>query len=107
MLELYKNIKNRRKELNMTQTELALKIGYADKSSIARIEKGEIDLPLSKVKEFAAALEIDTNDLLGDGYYNEVPDYVPGTVEVIDLYSKATPEQRKAVLNLLRSFVTD
>lgn len=35
----------------------------------------------------------------------EVPEYVPGTVEIIDLYSKATPEQRQAVLNLLRSFV--
>ena len=36
-----------------------------------------------------------------------IPDYVPGTVEIIDLYSKATPEQRQAVLNLLRSFVPD
>ena len=37
----------------------------------------------------------------------DIPDYVPGTVEIIDLYSRATPEQRQAVLNLLRSFVQE
>lgn len=37
----------------------------------------------------------------------EVPDYVPGTVEIVDLYSRATPEQRQAVLALLRSFVQE
>lgn len=37
----------------------------------------------------------------------DTPDYVPGTAEIIDLYSRATPDQRKAVLNLLRSFVSE
>lgn len=107
MLELYRNIKNRRKELHLTQSELAAMTGYTNKSTIARIEKGEIDIPLSKIKEFAKALDCDANWLLGDGYKKDVPDYVPGTVEIIDLYSRATPEQRQAVLNLLRSFVND
>lgn len=34
-----------------------------------------------------------------------IPEYIVGSVEVMDLYSKITPEQRIAVLNLLRSFV--
>jgi len=68
MLDLYKNIKARRKELKMTQTELAEKVGYKDKSAIARIEKGEIDLPLSKIKDFSRALEISPSDLLGGEY---------------------------------------
>ena len=49
MLQLYKNIKSRRIELNMTQSDLASKIGYADKSMIAKIEKGVIYLPQSKL----------------------------------------------------------
>ena len=39
MLQLYKNIKKRRLELQLTQTDLATKLGYADKSMIAKIEK--------------------------------------------------------------------
>lgn len=49
MLQLYKNIKNRRTELHLTQSELADKMGYADKSMIAKIEKGLVDLPQSKI----------------------------------------------------------
>lgn len=49
MSKLYENIKNRRKELHMTQSELAERLGYADRSVISRIEKGEIDLGQSKI----------------------------------------------------------
>ena len=65
MLDLYVNIKNRRKELGMTQTELAVKTGYTNKSSIATIESGRIDLPLSKINEFAAALDCTPGFLMG------------------------------------------
>jgi len=65
MLELYKNIKSRRQELHMTQDELAKKTGYTNKSSIATIEAGKIDLPQSKILEFANALETTPSDLMG------------------------------------------
>lgn len=48
MQKLYRNIKERRKLLGLTQGELAKMVGYADKSMIARVEKGEIDLSQSK-----------------------------------------------------------
>lgn len=65
MLELYKNIKKRRLELELTQTELANKMGYADKSMIAKIEKGLVDLTQSKILAFAEVLEIEPSDLMG------------------------------------------
>lgn len=65
MIQLYKNIKQRRSELKMTQTELAHKLGYADKSMIAKIEKGDIDLPQSKILAFANALNIEPGTLMG------------------------------------------
>jgi len=74
MLDLYKNIKKRRQELHMTQTELAEKTGYTNKSSIASIEAGKIDLPQSKILQFADALECTPSELLGwtgDSYSNE------------------------------------
>ena len=66
MLELYKNIKNRRKELKMSQEKLAELVGYTDRSSIAKVEKGEVDLPQSKIVLFAKALNIEPGELLGD-----------------------------------------
>lgn len=65
MLELYKNIKKQRQQLNLTQTELAQKLGYADKSMIAKIEKGQVDLPQSKIIAFADALETTPGLLMG------------------------------------------
>lgn len=65
MLQLYKNIKSRRTELHLTQSELADKMGYADKSMIAKIEKGLVDLPQSKILAFAKALETTPSCLMG------------------------------------------
>ena len=58
MLALYKNIKKRRLELKMSQDQLAAMTGYKDRSSITKIEKGEVDLAESKIREFAKALKI-------------------------------------------------
>lgn len=73
MLELYKNIKNRRLALEMTQSDLAKLVGYADKSMIAKIEKGEVDLSQSKIKAFASALRTTPGDLTGEAV--KLPNY--------------------------------
>lgn len=62
---IHKNIKSRRKELKMTQSELAEKLGYADKSMIAKIEAGIVDLPQSRIEAFAAALGTTKEALTG------------------------------------------
>lgn len=65
MLPLYKNIKLRRTELKMSQDSLAELTGYKDRSSIAKIEKGDVDLSESKIREFAKALRISPQELMG------------------------------------------
>ena len=65
MLKLYENIKTYRKAAKLTQEELAIRTGYTDRSTIARIEKGEIDLPQSKIKQFAQALGVTPGHLMG------------------------------------------
>lgn len=66
MLELYINIKEKRKKLGMTQSELAKKLGYADKSMIAKIEQGKVDLTQSKIIAFAHALHTTPSELMGN-----------------------------------------
>ncbi len=65
MMKLYENIKKRRLELHMSQQTLAELTGYADKSMIAKIEKGQVDLPQSKLEVFAKVLGVKPGELLG------------------------------------------
>ena len=61
---LYDNIKKRRKALGYTQESLAAELNY-ERSSIAKIEKGQVDLPLSKIRAFSETLSLPMADLLG------------------------------------------
>lgn len=49
----------------LTQKELGDKAGYTF-STISRIEKGEIDLPISKIKMFSSVLRVPVDYLIGD-----------------------------------------
>lgn len=62
---LYQNIKKRREELGISQEELATALGYKHRSSINKIELGINDLPQSKIKEFAVALNTTVSTLMG------------------------------------------
>lgn len=65
MEKIYENIRKRRLELGMTQLELARLAGYENRSSIARIERGDHDLPQSKIVEIANALKTTPSYLMG------------------------------------------
>lgn len=71
MPEIGKRIRTRRKELGMTQEELALKLGYKSKTTIAKIENGTNDIVQSKVIEFAHVLETTPAYLMGWIKYDE------------------------------------
>ena len=65
MTTLYKNIRELREQKNISQEELAKLIGYTNRSSIAKIEKGEVDLSQSKIIAFAKALGTTPGKLMG------------------------------------------
>ena len=71
----YDRIRSLRKEKKWSQEELAQKTGYADKTAIAKIEAGKVDLPQSKLVAFAESLGTTTSYLL-DG---SIP-YKPATL---------------------------
>lgn len=64
-MDTYDRIRTARKVLGMTQTDLAKKCGYADKSMIARVENGQVDIHLSKLKMIAKALGVSAEYLFG------------------------------------------
>lgn len=64
MAKLFNNIRYYRKIRGLSQDELAQKVGYANRSAIARIENGDIDLPYSKILAFAKVLNVTPGQLM-------------------------------------------
>lgn len=64
-METNENIKYLREKLGLSQEALAEKVGYSDRSSIAKIEAGKVDLSQSKIAAFAAALSVTPAQLMG------------------------------------------
>lgn len=81
MSDIYERIKSRREELGLTTEELAQRMGYKTRSSITKIETGKADIPQSKVKAFARALQTTTAYLMGDDDAREARPSIPAGFE--------------------------
>lgn len=60
------NIRRRRRELGISQKELAEAVGYSSRSAIANIETGASELPASRLLDLARALDTSVESLLMD-----------------------------------------
>lgn len=107
MLDLYRNIKNERIKNGWNQTDLARKVGYSDKSMIAKIEAGKVDLPQTKIRAFAKVFGVTESYLMGwyDEEPKEVPTYNPKIQEFIEILPKLTTEQIDSLIHTARLFV--
>lgn len=76
-------IRERRRDLGMTQTELAKKVGLKTKGAISRIENDTRDLTQTQIVDFAKALNSTPSYLIGwdktdlDAIINRHPDLHP------------------------------
>jgi len=73
MMTIGDRIRIRREQLQLSQDDLAKKLGYKSRSSINKIELGGQNLTQSKIKAIADALDT-------------TPSYIMGWEEQIDLY---------------------
>lgn len=78
-------IRIRREEAGLSQDELARRLGYKSRSTIAKLESGVNDLTQSKLKAFAEALNTTVADLLDWDEPQEKPYYLdPETAEMAE-----------------------
>lgn len=114
MLGIYENIKKRRLELGMTQTQLAELAGYADRSAIAKIESGASKISQPKIVALAEALQVTPSELFGLSDESEPAidpielvrqKYGEDARELIELYLKLNEAGRKKILQDLRDVV--
>lgn len=101
MFQLYKNIKELRIKRHYTQQQLAELVGYNDKGTISKIEKGQIDLSQSQIVKFAEALHTTPVDLMG--WSTEEYSLSMSEQEIITLYREAPEAIKQSVKILLTS----
>ncbi|WP_300903393.1 helix-turn-helix domain-containing protein [Faecalibaculum rodentium] len=97
-------IRSRREQLNMTQEELAHKIGFTSRTGVSKLEKGQTEPSIDRLKLLAEALDttveyliygpVAYNRSLGD--YQENRDYLrindPSLIPYLEELSN--PEKR-------------
>lgn len=98
MKELGERIKKRRLELDMTQAELASRLGYSHKSTIGKIENGVNDITQSKIVDFAHALNTTVAYLMGW-------DEPTLDDEFLALLSQMTDDQKRLYLSIGRAML--
>ncbi len=94
------NIRQRRLELGMTQTDLAHKMGYTSKVSISSVERGKEDLSTERVRRFAEALLCTPADLMGwkvETQEQSVRQYLLSYAKLIQAYQKAPVNIQKSI----------
>lgn len=126
-------IKIKRVDLDMSQTELALKAGYNNKAAISKLEHAGDDISMKQIKRVAKALGVSPAFLMGweddityvkvettakmlpntilikDGVPIELesPDekeeYLNRAIKYYELYQNASPEIQQAVESILKS----
>lgn len=97
-----------RKQVGLTQEELAKKMGYKSKSTINKIELGINDIPQSKIFQFAEVLGTTPAYLMGwDEEEKNSPDKVElteGEKVWMELYHKLSDETRVVLVNMAEAF---
>ena len=106
-MNIGEKIKQRRKELRWSQRDLAEKMGY-NHSTITRIETGKIDIPQSRILQFAEVLHTDVSFLM-DWDETEKPvqeDELSENVKKLVDFAKSVPDDKvELVLKLMRTIV--
>ena len=97
-MTMYDRIRDLRISQDMSQDSLAKAMGYKNRSMIARIEAGDVDLSQSKIVAFARIFGVTTRYLM-DGE----TDYNPDEARLIRAYRKAEPAIREAALVMLEN----
>ena len=75
-------IRNIRNELQLSQTELAERANYCDKTRISKIENSGNDISMKQVKRIASALGVPMESLMGWS----VPEDTPQAQEIRNSY---------------------
>ena len=90
-------VKFRRKQLGLTQEELAKRLGNSSRASICTVEKDREDLTTTRIAKLAQALETSPAFLMG-WVDNPDPNYIETKTGKIEVLSNKSKEEDKEIL---------
>lgn len=99
---LGQRVKELRKQLNLSQDELAKLMGYDNRASISKIENDSIDLPVSKVKSLAKSLNTTESYLMG---WEDLPEPPQEEKEKVKILAREAGDLSDVQIDLLRSMI--
>jgi transcriptional regulator with XRE-family HTH domain len=99
MKDLAKRIQYRRNQLEITQEELAARMGV-DPKNIYRYEKGLTKPPSETLALLAVALKTTPNWLLG---FDKADEIEPDEMLILDLYRSKDDEHKEQFLRIVRT----
>ena len=85
-----------RKMRGMTQDELAEKSGYSSRTTIAKIEKGEVDLTTTKIILIANALDVSPRYLMG-WEESDNAEMTKAVKEFLSVYVQLSPKNQDKI----------
>jgi transcriptional regulator with XRE-family HTH domain len=91
-----------RKQLGITQEELAKTLGYKSKSTINKIETGINNIPQNKIAQFSSALKTTPAELMGWDDNSQKLALTPLEQEMLDMYRRTTDEGKELMIKLLK-----
>lgn len=105
-------IRARREELNMTQEELAKKLGYANRSSVNKVETSR-EVSMKKIDAFAKALNTTTAYLMGWENFTEDAAFIDADLlclsekekEYVVKISHLDEAQKQCIYEIVDNFV--
>ena len=108
MSTIGRNISRIRKDLGLTQEDLAKMMGYKSKSTINKIELGINDIPQSKIVQFAKVLGTTPAELMGWKENDEKvspseSDLTEGEKMILELFRRVPEDQQTLVLQMIRA----
>ncbi len=114
-MNIGEKIKQRRVELGWTLRELSDRMGYANHSTVARIEAGKVDIPQSKIQKFSEVLRIPVSQLMGWEEVQKNNDVISDAVvkmrtdndflSVVEILCNMDSEKLKGVKTMLSAFL--
>lgn len=107
MATIGEKILHLRKQLGITQEELAKELGYKSKSTINKIEMGINNIPQSKIAQFATALKTTPAELMGWEDDSRVVSLTESEREMLDMYRRTTDDGRELMIRLLKLAVNN
>ena len=105
-------IRAKRMERGWSQRDLAAKMHYSDHSTIGKIETGKVDIPQSRIVQFAEVLDVSIAYLMGWEEENGQKEKPPGDGELSEgqqaliEFARTVPEEKaEMILQVMKTIL--